>query len=157
MAPVSSRDPDFPGAGGGSRRLKRRCGSSIRGRKLVPGGGSVEQTTDPDAPAQGQADVLLHALPEFLDPQDVLPGRDVQQEQHSPARQVVLKLQMRGEEKGKESIVVLESQKAEGYQPHKPTSVGVSSEQIVVTRDRILNNPVSSPSLGLFALAPLAK
>lgn len=51
---------------------------------------------DPDAPAQGEADVLLGAVPQLGRPQDVLPGHQVQQEQHRPAGQVVLQLQVSG-------------------------------------------------------------
>ena len=47
---------------------------------------------DPDASEEGQADVLLGALPLLRHPQDVLPRHQVQQEQHGPAGQVVLKL-----------------------------------------------------------------
>ena len=48
----------------------------------------------PHAPEEGQADVLLGPLPVLRHPQDVLPRHQVQQEQHGPARQVVLQLQV---------------------------------------------------------------
>ena len=47
---------------------------------------------DADALAEGQVDVLLDPLPQLSHHQDVLPGHQVQQEQHRPARQVVLQL-----------------------------------------------------------------
>lgn len=47
---------------------------------------------DADAPPQSQADVLLGAVPQLCGAQDVLPGHQVQQEQHGTASQVVLKL-----------------------------------------------------------------
>ena len=46
--------------------------------------------------AIGQADVLLGPLPLVSHHQDVLPGHQVQQEQHRAASQVVLKLQVSG-------------------------------------------------------------
>jgi hypothetical protein len=45
-----------------------------------------------DASAESQADVLLGSLPQFGRPQDVLPWYQVQQEQYSSAREVVLQL-----------------------------------------------------------------
>ena len=56
--------------------------------------GGVQLDADADAPAQGEADVLLDALPLLRHHQDVLPRHQVQQEQHRPARQVVLQLQV---------------------------------------------------------------
>lgn len=47
---------------------------------------------DPDAPEEGQADVLLGAIPVVGRPQDVLPRHQVQQEQYCAAGQVVLEL-----------------------------------------------------------------
>lgn len=47
---------------------------------------------DTDAPAQGQADVLLGALSQLRGAQDVLPGHQVQQEQHSTIGEMVLEL-----------------------------------------------------------------
>ena len=55
-------------------------------------GRRAELYSDPDASEEGQADVLLGAVPLLRHPQDVLPRHQVQQEQHGPARQVVLKL-----------------------------------------------------------------
>lgn len=43
-----------------------------------------------DAPTQGEAHVLLGAVSELRGPQDVLPGHQVQQEQHGATRQMVL-------------------------------------------------------------------
>ena len=51
-----------------------------------------ERDPHPNAPEEGQADVLLGEIPLLRHPQDVLPGYQVQQEQHGPAGQVVLKL-----------------------------------------------------------------
>ena len=56
--------------------------------------GGVQLDADADAPAQGQADVLLDALPLLRHHQDVLPRHQVQQEQHRAASQVVLQLQV---------------------------------------------------------------
>ena len=50
------------------------------------------QHTDADAPTQGQADVLLRPLPELRHLESLLPGREVQQEQHGAAGQVVQQL-----------------------------------------------------------------
>lgn len=47
---------------------------------------------DTDAPAQGEADVLLGPVPEFAGAEDVLPGHQVQQEQHGAAGEMVLQL-----------------------------------------------------------------
>ena len=47
---------------------------------------------DPNAPSQGQADVLLGSIPVVSHPKDVLPGHQVQQEQHRAASQMVLQL-----------------------------------------------------------------
>ncbi len=63
-------------------------------RWLLPVGLLAERYADPDAPAEGEADVLLGALPLLSHPQDVLPRHQVQQEQHRTASQVVLQLQV---------------------------------------------------------------
>ena len=55
-------------------------------------GRRAELYSDPNASEEGQADVLLGALPLLRHHQDVLPGHQVQQEQHCPAGQVVLQL-----------------------------------------------------------------
>jgi len=47
------------------------------------------QHSDADAPAEGQADVLLRSLPEFRHLESLLPGCQVQQKQHCAAGQVV--------------------------------------------------------------------
>ena len=65
----------------------------IRDCRLLTVGG-VQLYADADAPAQGQADVLLDALPLLRHHQDVLPRHQVQQEQHRAASQVVLQLQV---------------------------------------------------------------
>ena len=57
-------------------------------------GRRAELYSDPNASEEGQADVLLGAVPLLRHPQDVLPRHQVQQEQHRPARQVVLQLQV---------------------------------------------------------------
>ena len=54
--------------------------------------GHTELHADPDALEEGQVDVLLGEVPVLRHPQDVLPGHQVQQEQHRPAGQMVLKL-----------------------------------------------------------------
>ena len=61
---------------------------------LQPWWRQPELHADPDAPEEGQADVLLGPLPQLCHHQDVLPRHQVQQEQHRPAGQVVLQLQV---------------------------------------------------------------
>ena len=73
-------DERGPALGVVRRRLRR-------GHRLQP-----VIHADAHAPPQGQAHVLLVPLPVVLRPQDFLPRRQVQQEQHGPARQVVLQL-----------------------------------------------------------------
>jgi len=53
---------------------------------------SSHQYPDADASAQGEAHVLLRALPELRHLEGILPRRQVQQEQHGAARQVVQQL-----------------------------------------------------------------
>ena len=60
-------------------------------------GGRLLLHADADAPEEGQADVLLVALPQLLGAQVLFPGHQVQQEQHGTARQVVQQLQVRFE------------------------------------------------------------
>ena len=62
--------------------------------RLQPGRRQPELHADPDAPEEGQADVLLGPLPQLRHHQDVLPRHQVQQEQHRPAGQVVFQLQV---------------------------------------------------------------
>lgn len=45
-----------------------------------------------DAPAQGEADVLLGAISQLPGAENVLPRHQIQQEQHSTVGQVVLQL-----------------------------------------------------------------
>jgi len=52
----------------------------------------LHQYIDADAPAQGQAHVLLRPLPELRCAQRLLSRRQVQQEQHRAAGQVVQQL-----------------------------------------------------------------
>ena len=47
------------------------------------------QYTDADALTQSQAHVFLRSLPELRHLESLLPGCEVQQEQHGAARQVV--------------------------------------------------------------------
>lgn len=57
--------------------------------------GGPERAAQFDAPAEGEAHVLLHAVPVVRSPQSLLPGRALRQEDHRAARQVVLQLQVR--------------------------------------------------------------
>lgn len=50
------------------------------------------QHSDSNAPSQGEADVLLRSVSELRRAERLLPGRQVQQEQHRAARQVVQQL-----------------------------------------------------------------
>lgn len=50
--------------------------------------------TDAHASKEGQTHVLLGTVSQLGGPQNVLPGHQIQQEQHCPTRQMVLKLQV---------------------------------------------------------------
>ena len=52
----------------------------------------VHVSFDPDAPSKGQIDVLLQPISILRHHQDLLSGRQIQSQQHSATRQVVLQL-----------------------------------------------------------------
>ena len=52
----------------------------------------VHVSFDPDAPSKGQIDVLLLPISILRHHQDLLSGRQIQSQQHSATRQVVLQL-----------------------------------------------------------------
>lgn len=63
-----------------------------------------------DASPQGQADVLLHALPQLDPAQELLPGHPLQQEQHGPAGQMVQQLQVGAPSSSNISVALIAAQ-----------------------------------------------